>query len=1260
MSTLDHTTLPQLTRFRIVSVLGGGAQGAVYEAYDVDHQLPVALKLLGARRPDQILRFKNEFRAVRDLRHPNLVTLGELFEEDGRWFFTMELVRGRDFITWVRGAAAQGDGSSQLHSRRDTADMTATVQLPGALRLLLPTGPTGPAGSTEPTAAPRAEPTAEPPGASSAFDEARLRGALRDLARAIAVLHSTGKVHRDLKPSNVLVEESGRLVLIDFGVVAELTDQEADRGLVIGTTNYMAPEQVRGEAVGAAADWYAFGGMLFEALTGRRPFNGRPDDVMQLKCSFEAPRARTLVADLPPDLEELCARLLARVPEERPSQSEILHALDVEPLELMVSRSGSGLGGPFVGRDRELGLLEDAYAATRMGTTVSLFVEGESGIGKSALASHFLERLRTSVPKLLVLRGRCHDQERVPYNAFDSVIDGVVRYLQTRPTVRPTALAALGKLFPSVRAVAPGAGVAPASGALRSERVEAFEAVGEVLRVLGLRRSLVILVEDLQWADADSLALLESLTGGPRVAPFLFLGTARAGEGGAPSAACRAARGDCRRIVLEPLPAEAAERLARAALDAHGIAPMAEAVVAETGGHPLFIDELVRHIARRGAASAGGLDEALRDRLTDLSTSARAVLDLVAVAGTPLPQRLIAAASTLAPPAFAENVATLRAARLVRVAGSRKEDTIEAQHDRLRVVVYDALADDERRRLHLRLAEVLDASGAGPELLATHFTRAGERARGLPYVIAAARAAANSLAFASAAELWRSALALGPDGTVERQVLVGLAEALQNDGRAADAAELFLRAAALAEAEPLEALDLRRRSVEQFIMGGHLERGLETAGPVLDATRLRPPGGQLSLLLRVGWNTLRLRKMPLSWHSRPAASVSPAELQRLDVCWSMGAGLAMIDLPRSAFFSTEGALGCLEVGEPMRICRALVSASLSASGMNRREQAASLVAAARRAAEEHGSDLARFYAALAHYAYCYMVDTDFASCLAGQPELDRLWRSAGRGAGWETDVIEHFCCAALYFVGRFREGNDRVAARIAEATRTGNRFAELTFRVRFCHPYLIGDRPDEGWAEVTGALAAWPSKGDFGNQHLWGLSSLVRLALYRGDVDGAAPGIEASFARCSRSLIGRLPVFRLLWWFDCSTWYSARALGAQRRGARSEAKRHARRAMRLAHQLMELGTPLAPSLGRMALGCATHAAGNDDQAREELQASRAGIAQRFASLLPVVDRRLGQLLGGDRGTRMIAAADAQLAAWGGRVPERLADSFLPW
>src|SRR5262245_2346636 len=225
--------------------------GVVYEAFDDEREGVVALKTLRAIDADARLRFKTEFRALQDLQHANLVQLGELIEAEGQLFFTMELVQGVDFLSYVRK-----DGAPGPHSSPDAPTTTIDHALPAVA----------------------------PPPRRPGFDEPRLRAALSQLARGLAALHAAGKVHRDIKPSNILVSDAGRVVLLDFGLVEDVAGQKRTSSLLAGTAAFMAPEQYQPHVpAGPACDWYSVGVLLYLALTGRLPFDGPPDVVRETK-----------------------------------------------------------------------------------------------------------------------------------------------------------------------------------------------------------------------------------------------------------------------------------------------------------------------------------------------------------------------------------------------------------------------------------------------------------------------------------------------------------------------------------------------------------------------------------------------------------------------------------------------------------------------------------------------------------------------------------------------------------------------------------------------------------------------------------------------------------------------------------------------------------------------------------------------------------------------------------------------------------------
>ena len=396
-------------RYHVVRTVGQGGMGIVYEAIDRERGQAVALKRLLHFGPAALYRFKQEFRALAHVLHPNLVRLHELVvTEEAGACFAMELVRGVDFLEHVRPA---DDGATKA------ADEASDAQTPR------PRSALGASPAADATAAGRQLPA----------DLDKLRPALRQLVEGLLALHAAGKLHRDIKPSNVLVAEDGRVVILDFGVSTELTQRrgrsDAEQDEIVGTARYMAPEQALGEPPVAASDWYSVGVVLYEALVGRAPFVGSELDVIQMKVQLAPTPASECVDGVPPDLDSLCQALLDPEPERRPTGPEILRRLGVtrsaRPVpSLLPLKEGTSL----VGREAQLRSLRDAFEAARSGHSVTVEVAGASGMGKSAVAQHFLDGL-AEAGEAAILRGRAYERETVPYKAFDGVIDALSRYL---------------------------------------------------------------------------------------------------------------------------------------------------------------------------------------------------------------------------------------------------------------------------------------------------------------------------------------------------------------------------------------------------------------------------------------------------------------------------------------------------------------------------------------------------------------------------------------------------------------------------------------------------------------------------------------------------------------------------------------------------------------------------------------------------------------------------------------------------------------
>lgn len=549
-------------RYDVIRCIGVGGMGVVYEALTVEGRRRVALKTLRLVNPAALYRFKREFRAMQGFYHPNLVRLHELASIRGEWFVTMEHVDGIGFLDYVRphpDAPSMGQTLERIDVHRPTTTDASTRE-----------------GSID-------EPPLQLGVRRGPLDEGRLRAAMRQLAGGVHALHGAGIVHRDLNPTNVLVGD-GRLVVLDFGLVRgrerPFCDASSFDG-VSGTPGYMSPEQAAGKPAGPESDWYGVGVMLFEAITGRLPFAGRPHQMLVAKQQHDAPDPGELVPGVPRDLRALSVALLRRAPHERPSGADVLRCiaggeLVVRPARAPArdaapasSRRPRARGPALVGREEHLAALAGALAAVRPGRPIAAHVHGDPGTGKTVLCERFLCDLEGDA---LVLEGRCLAGESAPYKAIDALVDSLSHHLRRLhdADVRalfPPDLADLARLFPVVKSVgAISAALAPDAAAAEPCDAErgAIRALKEILAKIAADRPLVLFVEDLDASDPAGAGLLGELVSQPSPPGVLLLVTSR---GDASSAPAREALRSTRRepiervdVALGPLdPAPAAE-----------------------------------------------------------------------------------------------------------------------------------------------------------------------------------------------------------------------------------------------------------------------------------------------------------------------------------------------------------------------------------------------------------------------------------------------------------------------------------------------------------------------------------------------------------------------------------------------------------------------------------------------------------------------------------------------------------------------------
>lgn len=840
-------------RYEIRRPLGSGGAGSVFLAFDRETQSERALKFLriqSTEDPREVCRFRREFRAVSRLSHPGCLQVYAEGVEAGRRYIVMEYAAGGDLSKHCGG------------------------------------------------------------------DPALLLHLLAQLASALDYVHGCGVVHRDLKPQNVLLTADAPPLprLADFGL-AKLFDDEAnsqsESSGLIGTVDYMSPEQVQGLPVDPRADLYAFGCLIFKLWTGRPPFLGSTFERLSARLRSQPPTLRSLAREVPEELDALTERLLQPDPRQRPQSAlavgrvlaRLLEAhggpLASRPLWLRSQRSRSVLYQPgFVGRGALIERLAESAQAALSGpgsagaAPTLLALRGEAGIGKSSLLRVVRRRLESL--GATVLCARVPSEGASPLAPFSELAARVAGRLGDAP--------------PLIGSGASGRKPANGMAALQGEAM----ALAEPLRALERVRPLAILLEDLHDATDSALLLLRELVRALRPAAgattrLLFLCTLRPSRF-ATLLEQEAFAGPMTLIDLAPLDASELAELAASMLGA-AAAELPERLLAQlhegSHGNPLLAQSMLRALAEGGSlvradeedwrfAPASPTEPVLPLRLESLAGSTLRVLTWAAVAGQRFDVALLVAASGLAEDEVLDGLDVALRRNIVRqvsagpqVPGEERGsstaplDRYEFEHVRFVEVLRSGLPDSEKAACHAAVAEALARRpGCSAALLAHHYAEGGRRAAAARCLVTAGEQALLGHDYAAAQRCFEQALAaLSTLAAAERELLEeraaeGLAEAQIALGQAQAAAAALQRliterrdsgrASTLQAAPGLRARRLRKLGLARLHLGdiagamAALEQGLA-------ALEDRLPLRRSALFLRLAFDAILTLVSLLLW-----------------------------------------------------------------------------------------------------------------------------------------------------------------------------------------------------------------------------------------------------------------------------------------------------------------------------------------------------------------------------------------------------------
>ncbi len=708
-----------------------------------------------------------------------------------------------------------------------------------------------------------------------------VRQALRvaeQLARGLQHAHRLSIVHRDLKPANVWFDGDGAARIGDFGLAANMEQSRmTSEGTVLGTVAYIAPEQALGREPNPQSDLYSLGAVLYEMLCGRPPFLG--DDMVSvisqhLNTAPVTPRFHN--EEIPADVESLVLSLLEKDPSARPADAgEVLAAVHQaqsddlagvptapEPTTSAAGAAGGADWGRFVGRANELGALRAAADDALSGRTRVVMVVGEPGIGKTRSVEEL--GVYAKVRGAQVLWGHSYEGEiGVPFLPFVEALRGFVHNLSDDGQLLDPAAgcAEVATLIPELREKYPQLAQLPSLDG-DAERHRLFDGMSAFIAAATRIRPLVIVLDDLHWADKPTLLLLVHLARRVRQARLLIVGTYRDVELErshplAETMSTLRREQLYERVLLRGLPVEEVRALIEAVGGQSAPDQFPELIFRETEGNPFFVAEILRHLVATGAirhegdawvgtpeSIAENLPEGVREvigrRLDGLSDQCNAALAVAAAMPGGFTIDVVGQVADLDEDTMLDVLDEALGAQVVRER-SERPGTYEFSHALIRQSLYGELSTPRRVRMHRRLGEALelwftDSIDAHLPELAYHTYEAapgGDVDKAVGYARRAGDRAMDQAAYEEAARSYEMALqaldlAAEAEATTKADLLLALADASERGGDAQVAQRVSLEAAEVARTIS----DPRRLARAAIVYAGsYLFSGVAAADP---------------------------------------------------------------------------------------------------------------------------------------------------------------------------------------------------------------------------------------------------------------------------------------------------------------------------------------------------------------------------------------------------------------------------------------------
>ncbi|UCF61831.1 MAG: protein kinase, partial [Anaerolineaceae bacterium] len=808
---MDDLSGQEIRGYKLIERIGEGGFGVVYRAEQPAVDREVAIKVILPEytdHPEFVQRFEAEARMVAKLEHPHIVPLYDYWRDEEGAFLVMR---------WLRG---------------------------GNLREALEDGPCDPKTAGQ---------------------------LLEQITEALNMAHKQGVIHRDLKPENILLDDEGNAYLTDFGIAKDLGGEGLTQsGKIVGSVDYLAPEQAKGEEVTPRTDIYGLGVLLYEMLTGEHPFPSlTPVQMLQKHLNESLPAVHISRPELPPELDDMIQIATAKDPESRYTTARDFkgaydrvwafervtpetHIAAQLPTFLRDEVDGRDVERPvFVARNQEISRLDAFLEMVLTGKGKVVFVTGGAGRGKTALIDEFCRRAQATYDDLIISNGNCNAHTGIadPYLPFRDVMamltgdveskwsagtitrDHAEQLWHTLPQTVDAILdcgASLIDVFVPGEALSTRARMATPDDLNRLRRIKElvdrkktgtseleqsllFEQFTNVIQTLARTHPLILVLDDVQWADHASLDLLFHLGRRIEGCPILVLSAYRPDEvalgRGGERHPLEGVVNELKRIygdVVVDLSQEEeiqGSEFIEAFLDTepNRLSPeFRRALKSHTGGHPLFTIELLRAMQERGdlIRDEDGMwvegpnlvwdqlparvEAVIEERLSRLEGDLRELLSVASVEGEDFTAQVVARVQEIKERRLLRELSQEleKRHRLIREKGVLQIDDhllsrYRFVHHLYQRYLYNDLGDGERRLLHREIAEVLeelfgDTADKYAVQLAFHYDQAGVKEKALHYLMQAGHQTREKYANAEGIQHYTKALALMPDDHPDR------------------------------------------------------------------------------------------------------------------------------------------------------------------------------------------------------------------------------------------------------------------------------------------------------------------------------------------------------------------------------------------------------------------------------------------------------------------------------------------------------------